>query len=84
MDNEEGHMQAEFVAVSDEISAMLGRWKDRAADPMIVCTVMITHLVSLAGHVIDDEERYEEFLRAVVKKGKDRYQEDRSRSSYVN
>lgn len=84
MDETDEHYNAEIETANEEFVAMLGIWRDRSADPLVVCTVMLAHIIALAGHTFASDEDYDRFLMEVIKKGKARYEWARNTSPYVN
>jgi len=75
MTNETDASLQEAVLVNQDLHNMLLVWHERQADPLVVCTLMIIQFVSLAGHLFADEEEYERFLAASVKRGRVRFAE---------
>jgi len=84
MNENDSRIEKEIEEANDEFMAMLGRWRDRSADPLMVCAVFLTHMVALAGHTMESDEEYERFLSEVIKRGKERYARDRDNPTFVN
>jgi hypothetical protein len=80
--DDERHLR-ETVLVNADLHNLLAVWRDRSADPLVVCTMMLVQFTSLAGHLFEDEAQYDAFLAATIKRGKHRFEQDRSNPSYI-
>jgi hypothetical protein len=79
---DERHIKETFL-VNEDLQAMLSVWKERSADPLVVCTMMLVQFTSLAGHLFEDEDQYNAFLEASIRRGKHRFAEDKKNTHYV-
>lgn len=80
--DDERHLK-EAVQVKADLHNLLAVWRDRSADPLVVCTMMLVQFTSIAGHLFEDEDQYNAFLEAAIKRGKHRFEQDKKNPSYV-
>lgn len=84
MTPEDERYSKETFQVNKDLQELLLTWQERAADPLVVCTIMLVQFTSLAGHLFEDEDQYNAFLSASVNRGKHRFDQDRKNPQYTH
>lgn len=62
-------IEKEAALFTRELNVLSRRLQNRDADPIVACSLAITHFVTLARQLFDDEEEYRVYIDSVVAVG---------------
>lgn len=83
MTSEEKRQEDELKLISEEIRSVMSVWRERQADPIMVCTMMIAQFTRFARPLFEDESSYNEFVEGAVNLGKKTLDEGRTNARYI-